>query len=169
MERKIAAGAQFFQTQAVYDPVLFSKFMKRVEPYKVPVLAGVIPLKSAGMAKFMNKSVAGVCVPQAMIDKISKAEDKARTGIEMCAELIKELKGCVRECISWPSAGKRKYPRSSRQPEYKSTLLPGHRLTSVWWHFHSDDFLQPIPAKAGIQGLQYILIQVFPFGIVSFN
>ncbi|MBP1707247.1 MAG: 5,10-methylenetetrahydrofolate reductase [Chloroflexi bacterium] len=93
MERKIAAGAQFFQTQAVYDPVLFSKFMKRVEPYKVPVLAGVIPLKSAGMAKFMNKSVAGVCVPQAMIDKISKAEDKARTGIEMCAELIKELKG----------------------------------------------------------------------------
>jgi methylenetetrahydrofolate reductase (NADPH) len=93
MERKIAAGAKFFQTQAVYDPVLFAKFMKRVEQYKVPVLAGVIPLKSAGMAKFMNKSVAGVCVPQAMIDKISKAEDKTRTGIEMCAELIKQLKG----------------------------------------------------------------------------
>ncbi len=50
--------------------------MKRVEQYKVPVLAGVIPLKSAGMAKFMNKNVAGVSVPQAMIDRISKAEDK---------------------------------------------------------------------------------------------
>jgi methylenetetrahydrofolate reductase (NADPH) len=93
MERKIAAGAQFFQTQAIYDPVTFAKFMKRVEQYKIPVLAGVIPLKSAGMAKFMNKNVAGVCVPQPMIDKISKAEDKTKTGIEMCAELIKQLKG----------------------------------------------------------------------------
>ena len=93
MEQKIAAGAQFFQTQAVYDPVLFEKFMKRVEQYKVPVMAGIIPLKSAGMAKYMNKNVAGVNVPQAMIDKISQAEDKTTTGIEMCSDLIKQLKG----------------------------------------------------------------------------
>jgi methylenetetrahydrofolate reductase (NADPH) len=92
MERKIAAGAKFFQTQAIYDPVTFAKFMKRVEHYKVPVLAGVIPLKSAGMAKFMNKNVAGVSVPQSMIDRISKTEDKTKTGIEMCGELIKALK-----------------------------------------------------------------------------
>ena len=92
MEKKIAAGARFFQTQAIYDPEAFSKFMKRIEQYKIPVLAGVIPLKSAGMAKFMNKNVAGVNVPQSMIDKISKAEDKTRTGIEMCGELIKQLK-----------------------------------------------------------------------------
>ena len=70
--------------------------MKRVEQYKVPVLAGVIPLKSAGMARFMNKNVAGVSVPQSMIDKISKAEDKTSTGIEMCADLIKQLKGLCR-------------------------------------------------------------------------
>jgi methylenetetrahydrofolate reductase (NADPH) len=93
MEKKIAAGAKFFQTQAVYDPNTFAKFMKRIEQYKIPVLAGVIPLKSAGMAKYMNKSVAGVNVPQAMIDKITKAEDKAKTGVEMCGELIKQLKG----------------------------------------------------------------------------
>jgi methylenetetrahydrofolate reductase (NADPH) len=93
MEKKIAAGAKFFQTQAIYDPEVFAKFMKRVEQYKIPVLAGVIPLKSAGMAKFMNKSVAGVNVPQTMIDKITKAEDKTKTGIEMCGELIKQLKG----------------------------------------------------------------------------
>jgi methylenetetrahydrofolate reductase (NADPH) len=93
MERKVAAGAKFFQTQAVYDPEAFAKFMKRVEQFKVPVLAGVIPLKSAGMARFMNKNVAGVNVPQAMIDRISKAEDKTRTGIEMCGQLIKSLKG----------------------------------------------------------------------------
>jgi 5,10-methylenetetrahydrofolate reductase len=92
MEKKIAAGARFFQTQAIYDPEAFSKFMKRIEQYKIPVLAGVIPLKSAGMAKFMNKNVAGVNVPQSMIDKIAKAEDKTRTGIEMCGELIKQLK-----------------------------------------------------------------------------
>jgi methylenetetrahydrofolate reductase (NADPH) len=91
MEKKIAAGAQFFQTQAIFDPESFARFMKRVEPYKIPVLAGVIPLKSAGMAKFMNKSVAGVCVPQTMIDKITKAEDKTRTGVQMCADLIKSL------------------------------------------------------------------------------
>ena len=93
MEKKIAAGAKFFQTQAIYDPKSFDKFMKRVEQYKVPILAGVIPLKSAGMAKFMNKSVAGINVPQSMIDRISKAEDKTKTGIEMCGELIKDLKG----------------------------------------------------------------------------
>jgi methylenetetrahydrofolate reductase (NADPH) len=93
MERKVAAGAKFFQTQAIYDAEAFAKFMKRVEPFKVPVLAGVIPLKSAGMARFMNKNVAGVNVPQAMIDRISKADDKTKTGIEMCGDLIKSLKG----------------------------------------------------------------------------
>jgi methylenetetrahydrofolate reductase (NADPH) len=49
-------------------------------------------LKSAGMAKFMNKNVAGINVPQTMIDKIAKAEDKTKTGIDMCGQLIKELK-----------------------------------------------------------------------------
>jgi methylenetetrahydrofolate reductase (NADPH) len=93
LEKKIAAGAKFFQTQAIYDPDTFSRFMKRVEQYKIPVMAGVIPLKSAGMAKFMNKSVAGINVPQNMIDKIAKSEDKTKTGIEMCGELIKQLKG----------------------------------------------------------------------------
>jgi len=92
MEKKIASGAKFFQTQAIFDPETFLKFMKRVEQYKVPVLAGVIPLKSANMAKFMNKSVAGINVPQDMIDKMSKAEDKSKTGITLCADLIKTLK-----------------------------------------------------------------------------
>jgi methylenetetrahydrofolate reductase (NADPH) len=92
MEKKIAAGAKFFQTQAIYSPETFAKFMKRVEHFKVPVLAGVIPLKSAGAAKYMNKNVAGISIPQAMIDRITKAEDKSKTGIEMCAELIKQLK-----------------------------------------------------------------------------
>jgi methylenetetrahydrofolate reductase (NADPH) len=93
MEKKIAAGAKFFQTQAIFDPKAFEQFIRRTEQYKVPILAGVIPLKSAGMAKFMNKSVAGINVPQAMIDKMTKTEDKTKTGIELCADLIRNLKG----------------------------------------------------------------------------
>jgi methylenetetrahydrofolate reductase (NADPH) len=69
------------------------RFVKRVEQFKVPILAGVIPLKSAGMARFMNKSVAGINVPEDMIDKMAKTDNKSKTGIELCAELMKNLKG----------------------------------------------------------------------------
>jgi len=93
MEKKIMAGARFFQTQAVYDTDAFAKFMKRVKGFKVPILVGVIPLKSVGMARFMNRNVAGVFVPEELIGKMAEAEDKARTGIEIAANLIKELKG----------------------------------------------------------------------------
>ncbi len=92
MEKKIATGARFFQTQAVYDVDSFAKFMKRVERFNVPILAGVIPLKSAGMARFMNKNVAGVSVPEELIDKMVKAEDRTAAGIEIAANLIRELK-----------------------------------------------------------------------------
>jgi len=92
MEKKIEAGARFFQTQAIYDADAFTKFMKRAEGFNVPVLAGIIPLKSAGMARFMNKNVAGVFVPEELVNKMAEAEDKAVTGIEIAASLIKELK-----------------------------------------------------------------------------
>ena len=92
MEKKIANGAKFFQTQAVYDVDSFAKFMSSVEKFNVPILAGVIPLKSAGMARFMNKNVAGVFVPEELIDKMTKAEDRTAAGIEIAANLIKELK-----------------------------------------------------------------------------
>jgi len=92
LERKAAAGARFIQTQAVYDAGSFAKFMKRVEQFKVPILAGVIPLKSAGMARYMNKGVAGVFVPEDLIQKMTDAQDKAATGIQICADLIKQLK-----------------------------------------------------------------------------
>jgi methylenetetrahydrofolate reductase (NADPH) len=92
MEKKIKAGARFFQTQAIYEPELFARFMKRVEGFRVPVLAGIIPLKSVGMARFMNKNVAGVFVPDGLIERMGAAEDKVKTGIAIAAELIKELK-----------------------------------------------------------------------------
>jgi methylenetetrahydrofolate reductase (NADPH) len=94
MQKKVAAGARFIQTQAVYDPKSFEKFMKRVEKLKVPVMVGIIPLKTAGMAKYMNTSVAGVHVPDALIEKMSAAakEDRAKTGIQIAADLIKQMK-----------------------------------------------------------------------------
>jgi len=93
MEKKIEAGARFFQTQAIYEVAKFAKFMKRVEGFKVPILAGIIPLKSVGMARYMNLNVAGVFVPDELIGKMAKAEDRTRTGIEIAANLSKELKG----------------------------------------------------------------------------
>jgi len=92
MEKKINAGARFFQTQAVYDVDSFAKFMKRIEGFRVPVLAGVIPLKSVGMARFMNRNVAGIFVPDELIQKMADAADKTRTGIQIAADLIRELK-----------------------------------------------------------------------------
>jgi len=93
MEKKIAVGARFFQTQAIYDIDTFTKFMKRVEGFNIPILVGIIPLKSAGMARFMNKNIAGISVPEELINKMATAEDRTRTGIEIAANLIKELKG----------------------------------------------------------------------------
>jgi methylenetetrahydrofolate reductase (NADPH) len=92
MEKKVAAGAKFFQTQAIYDAEVFARFMKRAEGFGVPVLAGVIPLKSANMARFMNNSVAGVTVPDNLIQKMAEAENKAETGIQIAADLIKQVK-----------------------------------------------------------------------------
>jgi len=93
LERKIAAGARFIQTQAVYDAQTLAAFMERVAGYGVPVLAGIIPLKSAGMARFMNKNIAGVNVPEELIEKMAQAEDRVATGIDIAADLIRQFRG----------------------------------------------------------------------------
>ena len=95
MERKVMAGAQYFQTQAVFDSEKFIKFMEKAKQFGVPVQLGVIIPKSAGMAKFMNNNVAGVNVPQHMIDALAADKDRAKsgeTGVEIAAQIIKECK-----------------------------------------------------------------------------
>jgi methylenetetrahydrofolate reductase (NADPH) len=92
MEKKIEAGAKFFQTQGIYDLDLFEKFMKRIEGFKTTVMGGIILLKSAGMARFMNKNVAGVFVPEPLIKEMETTKDKAKTGIEIAARLVKGMK-----------------------------------------------------------------------------
>jgi len=110
MEKKIGVGAKFFQTQAIFNVDTFAKFMKRVEGLNIPILAGIIPLKSAGMARFMNKNVAGVSVPEELIDQMSKTEDKVQTGIEIAANLIKELKGMCQGVHIMPIGWEKKVP-----------------------------------------------------------
>jgi methylenetetrahydrofolate reductase (NADPH) len=92
METKLRAGAEFFQTQAVYDLEQFDTFMKQVEHLDVPVLGGIILLKSAGMARFMNRNVAGVHVPEHLISRMEETKDKAATSVQIAAELVKGMK-----------------------------------------------------------------------------
>ena len=92
MEKKVKAGAKFFQTQAVYEPEKFANFMKRVGGLGVPVLAGIIPLKSVSMARFMNKNIAGISVPEELIKKMADAKDKTQAGIDIAAGLIRDLR-----------------------------------------------------------------------------
>jgi len=92
LDKKIAAGAEFFQTQAIFDLRSFEKFYSRIKHIQVPVLAGIVLLKSAAMADYMNKNVAGVTVPDNLIKKMEQSKDKPATAIEIASQLIKELK-----------------------------------------------------------------------------
>jgi methylenetetrahydrofolate reductase (NADPH) len=92
MEKKIEAGAKFFQTQAVYDLDVFEKFMKRVEGLDAKILGGVILLKSVGMARYMNKNVAGVFVPEPLVQELKAAEDKAKASMNIAVRLIKGMR-----------------------------------------------------------------------------
>ncbi|MFH1231223.1 MAG: methylenetetrahydrofolate reductase [Planctomycetota bacterium] len=92
MEKKIRAGAQFIQTQSIFEPDKFRQFMDKVKHLNIPILAGIIILKSVGMAKFMNENVAGVFVPDAFIKEVKETKDKAAKGVEIAARIIREIK-----------------------------------------------------------------------------
>lgn len=92
-EVKVKAGAQFFQTQAIYNPDQFAGFMKAVRPFNVKVLAGILVLRNAKMAEFMNANIPGVSVPQAMIDELRAAGDKSEdVGVEIAVRTIKAVR-----------------------------------------------------------------------------
>jgi methylenetetrahydrofolate reductase (NADPH) len=98
MMKKAKAGADFVQTQCIYDMDIFKKWLTGVRNLGVDqschILAGVIPLKSVGMAKFMAGNVAGVVIPDAVIKRISGVPkaDAAKEGIKICCEQIQEIK-----------------------------------------------------------------------------
>jgi len=96
LAKKVAAGAQFIQTQYCYDLPLLADFMQQIEALglldKVFVLAGVGPLRSAKTAEWMRKNVAGMHVPDALIARLAGAKDQAREGRNICVELIQAIR-----------------------------------------------------------------------------
>jgi len=104
LKQKVDAGAKYVQTQGIFDLEYFKRFMDEVDKagIKTNVMAGIIPLKAAGMAKYMNQFVPGIAVPQSMIDRLAAAAAEGKEkgikglpmklGVEMAAEMIAEIK-----------------------------------------------------------------------------
>ena len=98
LAKKIAAGAEFIQTQGVYNLGRFKEWMKGVRNRglheKVYILPGLIPLKSVGMARYMKKNVPGMDIPDEVIDRLAGVpkDQQAQEGIDICVETIEHLK-----------------------------------------------------------------------------
>ena len=107
MEEKARLGAAFFQTQGVYDTAALDRFMQSARSFGVPVLAGVIVLKSARMARFLDANLPGVSVPQSAIAEMESAEDKPAAGVRIAARTIREARdicgGAHVMAIGWES------------------------------------------------------------------
>lgn len=91
MEKKIESGAQFFQTNAVYEPSGFEAFMKRVEDFNVPILAGIIMLKSARQARYMTERIPGVVVPDHFTEALERAENVAEASVGLTGEIVRDV------------------------------------------------------------------------------
>ena len=93
-DKKVIAGAQFFQTQGIFDLSSFRRFMQYASQFDVKILAGIIVLSSAGMARYMNKNVPGIIVPQTIIDELAAVEKGKglQKGIEIAASFIRTIK-----------------------------------------------------------------------------
>jgi methylenetetrahydrofolate reductase (NADPH) len=96
LEKKVSAGVDFIQTQCIYDMERFGEWMEKVRDRqlhkKCKILAGVTPLKSVGMAKYMRDKVAGVTVPDYYVERLAKARDAKAEGIDICVEQIRQLR-----------------------------------------------------------------------------
>ncbi len=96
LSKKVKAGADFIQTQAVFDVDKFSKWMKILKDKgldkQVHIIAGVIPIKSAGMARYMRDYVSGVTLPDELVTRMEDAKDAREEGKRICLEIIEQLK-----------------------------------------------------------------------------
>jgi methylenetetrahydrofolate reductase (NADPH) len=96
--RKVEAGADFFQTQAVYDMDKFQRFMEQAREItsgtKVKIMAGLVVLTSLGSARYMNRAVPGICVPDALVEEIGSVpkEQALRRGMEIAARHLRFLR-----------------------------------------------------------------------------
>jgi 5,10-methylenetetrahydrofolate reductase len=121
MGKKIEAGARFFQTQAIYEPARFEQFMNAVAKYNVPVIAGIVLLKSAAMARFMNESVAGINVPDSIIREMEETpkEDRKKKAVEITAGILREVKPMCQGFHIMPMGWDDLVPEIIKQAELK--------------------------------------------------
>ena len=92
LDEKREAGARFFQTQAVYDPGAYERFVRAVDGMELRLLTGVIPLKSPKMAEYMNSKVPGITIPGALIREIGDAGDRRAASVEIAARIIRKVR-----------------------------------------------------------------------------
>jgi len=104
LRQKVDSGAMYIQTQGIFDLDMFRRFLDEVDKagIRTHIMAGIIPLKAAGMARYMNENVPGIAVPQAMIDRLAAEGERGKElgvkglptklGIEMAAEMIARIK-----------------------------------------------------------------------------
>ncbi|WP_456473746.1 methylenetetrahydrofolate reductase [Candidatus Pyrohabitans sp.] len=92
LEKKIEAGAEFVQTQCIYDEKVLERLREATSHLDVPILPGIAPLRSLGMAKFMLANVPGISIPEDMLAKLEKSDNLTETAIDITAELISAVK-----------------------------------------------------------------------------
>lgn len=86
--KKVDSGARFFQTQSVFDCETLERFMLAMQPLKVPVIAGVLLIRSSRMARFLNDNIPGVQVPETLVQRLASAEDPLAEGVEIAREAV---------------------------------------------------------------------------------
>ena len=91
LQEKVDSGATYFQTQAIFNAETFADFMDKVAVFNLPMIAGVLPIKSAKMALHMNTNVPGIDVPAHLIDIIETAADVKAASSEITAEIIRSI------------------------------------------------------------------------------
>ena len=94
MEKKVSCGAVFFQTQAIFDIDIFEKFVKSIEHLRkdIKLLGGVVPLRSAGMARYMNVNIPGVLIPDSVIERMEKAKDVEEESSDIASDIVNSIR-----------------------------------------------------------------------------
>lgn len=93
MQRKVEAGAEFFQTQPIFDVEVLIEFLEKADKVRAPVLGGILLLKSAKVAQFMNENVPGVRIPEHFIHQMERTKDPVPTAIQIASSIINQMKG----------------------------------------------------------------------------
>lgn len=119
---KIDGGAQFFQTQAVFDVASLRVFMQRAKPLGKPILAGVLLVKSAKMARYMNEHVWGIHVPDAWMERLERSSDKRSECVLATSQLIRDIRQVADGIHLYPLGWEDLVPEILKEAEHKVSV-----------------------------------------------